>query len=171
MQPTERETWMMYGDGDIMAIWDARPSYVTGEIEFELKPTAWTKYKNDIIDDMYDRETGTIIKRYPSDMCINLNPSPNCNKWLLLCNFHGKETDLIKKFDLKLLRENQNLRKENDTFRKILARLNYRIQKSLAQPDEFKVRTFHELQRLKDIVGVNQTLPPGQQQQQQGDDY
>lgn len=103
--------YIIFGDGCIANLFDSQVLHGEDKIEFEFIPTPDLRYAHQIQEDEYDPNIGRIKKKYPRDMCVPLRSSPLGNRWLLLVDYNGKETDAVKLFNQDLLIRLQHYRK------------------------------------------------------------
>ena len=150
--PVKLSHWMLIG-GKMAAVEDV--VQFDDEWEFLIVPTDWMRYKYQIEDSqMKDNRIRIRLKR---KYCINVDPSPYCSTWLILCDLNGREDrGLINLVNSQLLDENTALRNENKTLRGLLLRQHFDMQNIMEFPSAFKDKLLKEVEMTRKAINLPQ---------------
>ncbi len=159
--PVDRQLWIVFGDGGMASFRDTRLDAKRNVRIFELRPTQWTRYQHQIEDDEYDPMTGYIVKEFPAHYCIQLSAGPNINTWLILCDWNGKETELMNHINKTLLIRLENAIREKNAYKKEVFRLLQLLKTSVQHPNQLEKNIMDRLSNMKKIVGTTiEAKPP-----------
>ena len=159
-RPTDDENFIIFGDGYQAFLRNSREVPESAEIEFEFRPTPMLRYTFQITDNKYtNKESFTILKRYPKKYCVLLTASPRSTTWLLFCNFEGQELPLINRINSEILAENVVLKKENLIMRRSFVRTFNTLDKLAMHPMEVRKSLYTELKQVKQLVGNEMQIP------------
>lgn len=162
-KPINPERTIIFADGCFAVLGDLYEDEEKNETVFMFRPTPRMRWKNKIEDEEYDEIYDWIVKRYPSDLCICLDPSPDYQTWLIFCDYKKNPCDLTKKINQELLNKSKAYRNEAkvlDTLMKV--RFNKLI-KIVKHSEEFKSELIEEMIKQKKAVstGIEDTSQGG----------
>ena len=161
-KPQNRESTILFGDGDEAVFGHISSSSVEGYNLVHLRPTqkmAWKRQIQMSESEGFDNNDGWWKKIYKKDLCIQLNADPDFPMWLILCNYLGhEETPLMEHFvKCRLLTErNRDLGKEVRNLRAELNRKRLNERKRALHPDE-EFLEFEE--RTKRLISAGVIAP------------
>lgn len=125
--------------------------------KMKLKPTNDLARVHMIKQKEYDSNDNTITKQYPAKYAVPLNVIPGTGSvsWMFMCDWNSNECSIFTRIDNETMLENQSLKKENETHRKHIAKLQEELMKAHAFPEELEEQNLGRYRRIKAVVGDN----------------
>ena len=158
-KPTNRESIVLFGDGDEAVFGHTTLSHEEGYRIFHFRPTAKMRWTKQIQDEEYDQHDRWIKKIYKDDLCILLSSDPDFPFWAILCDYDGIEkTPLMKVFQRdkmkirELQREIQLLKTERTT-KRIME------MKKAQYPTMYEQEMLDRIARHRKAAGDRQIIP------------
>ncbi|MBI4029324.1 MAG: hypothetical protein HY376_03080 [Candidatus Blackburnbacteria bacterium] len=143
--------WVFYGDG----FWAKMLQHIQHPTEKNkwkclIKPTEPLARAKGLkeTDAQRDSVTGAYWKDYPKILVVDRDRGIEGMSWLMLCDFDGKETDLVEYLNLKHLRSLEFSRDENRIFKIQLFQIFREIKEALHQPDLVRNKSIEDVMKL-----------------------
>ena len=149
--PILQPEWIFYGDGFWAKMLQNIP-HSTNKNKWRclVKPTEPLVAAKGLkpTDAERDAVTGAYWKDYPKDLVVDRSRGTEGRSWLILCDFNGKETDIIEYLNLKHLRTVEFLRDENRIFKIHQFQTFREIKEALHQPDLMRNKSIEDVMKL-----------------------
>lgn len=149
--PVLQPEWIFYGDG----FWAKMLQHVqhpTDKNKWKclVKPTEPLVNAKGLkpTDAGRDNVTGAYWKEYPKILVVARDRGTEGMSWLMLCDFDGKETDLVEYLNLKHLRTVEFLRDENRIYKIQRFQTFREIKEALHQPDLMRNKSIEDVMKL-----------------------
>jgi len=170
-KPQNRESTVIFGDGDEAVFGYVGTSVDEDYLLFHLRPTQKMAWKNQIQmseAENYDKFDGWWKKRFRKDLCLQLSPSPDFPTWLILCDWYGRERTPLMEHFVKcsdLIERNRYLEKKVANFMAAQNRKSMEERKKALHP-EGDFLLFEE--RVKRMIQAGVITPSIQQKDEIG---
>ena len=135
------------------------------KIRFIFVPDPYMSWKYQIQNDEYDQVNWFIVKDYPRDYCHCPIPDPKFQTWEVLCDYNGNMCDPFHQMNHELIVQNNALRAERNSLKKMLSLLPLSYNKMISHQDEIRSKIIREVREEAKAV----TISLGNEEKKEGE--
>ena len=157
-RPTDRESMVMFGDGNEAVFLTAQPSSEKGYTFFKLRPLPQMRWKLQILDNQYNPNDKWVYRKYKSDLCFPLSTDPDYGQWIILCDYYGNEDTPLFDYFVKckqVIQRNRDLSKENFNLRAALNKKLLQEMEKAKHPDADMMKALNNAKWINDSAKLD----------------